>query len=314
MVTRHLEDSKMGGTVVVIVISLLILLVIAVLLIRYFYNRSNGEEESNLFYNQHEYDAEYILIPDGRYKYQGKIEKEVSDIYFAKYPVTNKQYRHFIRYLQGKEQELLEILPKDEFDKRMIEFASGIKFFGNYLGDRPGIWPVKLRSGNDTDQRLNGEDQPVVNISWFAARAYCYWLSLLEAAGENLSYDNAADLFRLPSEIEWEWAASGGKREYPWTCEKGPPTDKLANFRHNVDVTTSVRHYPDGATPEGLMDMAGNIWEWMENWYDEKKNTRSLRGGSWLDHELELRCSERYQHDPGHRSFAIGFRVVRTHP
>jgi len=272
------------------------------------------EEESNLFYNQHEYDAEYILIPGGRYKYQGKIEKEVSDIFFAKYPVTNKQYRHFIRYLQGEERELLEILPKDEFDKKMIEFASGIKFFGNYLGDRPGAWPVKLRSGNDTDQRLNSEDQPVVKISWFAARAYCYWLSLLEAAGENLSYDDAAGLFRLPSEIEWEWAASGGNREYPWTSEKGLPTNKLANFRENVGATTSVGHYPDGATPEGLMDMAGNIWEWMENWYDEKKNIRSLRGGSWLDHELGLRCSERNKLDPGDRNFAIGFRVVRAHP
>lgn len=274
----------------------------------------NWEQESNIFYNPHEYDAEYILIPGGRYKYQGKTEKEVSDIYFAKYPVTNKQYRHFIRYLQGQERELLEILPKDEFDKWMIKLASGIILFDNYLGDKPGAWPAKLRSGNDTNQRLNGEDQPVVNISWFAAQAYCYWLSLLEAASENLSYDDAAGLFRLPTEIEWEWAASGGKREYPWASEKGLPTNKLTNYREKVGATTSVRRYPDGATPEGLMDMAGNIWEWMENWYDEKKNARSLRGGSWLDHELELRCSERNKREPGNRYIAVGFRVVRAQP
>jgi formylglycine-generating enzyme required for sulfatase activity len=268
------------------------------------------------FHNFFELESEYILIPGGRYKYQGKTEKEVSNVYFAKYPVTNRLYRRFIRYLEEKERELLKILPKGEFDKRMIEFASGIKGFGNYLGNKPNSWPETLHSEYDTDKLFNGDDQPVVGISWFAARAYCYWLSLLEATGENLSYDNARGLYRLPSEIEWEWAASGGKRKYPWASEKGLPSDKLANYGEDVRATTPVGRYPGGATPEGLMDMTGNVWEWMENWAEKYEGKyRSARGGSWSLHGVfNLRCSVRDGSSPDDRRNIGGFRVVRSQP
>jgi formylglycine-generating enzyme required for sulfatase activity len=278
-----------------------------------------SEEESKLFtelpksfHNLHEYDAEYILIPGGRYKYQGKTEKEVPNVYFAKYPVTNKRHRRFIGYLEEKERELLEILPNGEFDKWMTEFASGIKGFGKYLGDKPNSWPEKLRPDYDSRKRFNGEDQPVVRVSWFDAIAYCYWLSLLEAVGQNLSFDKAAGLYRLPSEIEWEWAAGGGEREYPWASEKGLPSEKLASYGWNVKATTPVGRYPDGATPEGLMDMAGNVEEWMENFYDKDEDTRSLRGGSWSGLADYLRCSYRDGGDPDGRHYSVGFRVVRS--
>ncbi len=261
------------------------------------------------FRNPFELNAEYILISGGHYKYQGKTGKEVPDIYFAKYPVTNRLYRRFIRYLKEKERELLEILPKGEFDRRMTEFTSGIEY---YLGDKPDEWPEMHRSGSNTDKLFHAEDQPVVAVMWFNAIVYCYWLSLLEAAGENLSYDKAAGLYRLPSEIEWEWAAGGGEREYPWAPDKGPPSDKLANYQYNVGATTPVDRYPDGATPEGLMDMPGNVWEWMENWYDKEKNTRSVRGGSWNGHRSYLRCSNRSWHSPVDRVDHVGFRVVRS--
>jgi formylglycine-generating enzyme required for sulfatase activity len=263
------------------------------------------------FRNHFELDAEYILIPGGRYQFRLKIE-QVSDIYFAKYPVTNKLYRRFIRYLEGKDRELMEILPMEEFNGRMTEFASGIKDFFEYLGHRTDKWPEKMRSSCDTNKDFNGEDQPVVDVSWFAARAYCYWISLLEAAGEKISYDKAAGLYRLPSEIEWEWAAGGGKREYPWPPEKGGPSHKRANYGGYVKTTTPVGRYPDGATPEGLMDMAGNVWEWMENWYDKDEDYRSLRGGSWGSLDLGLRCSERVDYNPVYRSYLFGFRVVRS--
>jgi formylglycine-generating enzyme required for sulfatase activity len=88
----------------------------------------------------------------------------------------------------------------------------------------------------------------------------------------------------------------------------------LANYNDNVGATTNVGSYPEGATPgqPGLMDMAGNVWEWMDNWYDEKKKYRSLRGGSWYSNDDILRCSARDNDDPDGRLLNIGFRVVRA--
>ena len=73
-----------------------------------------------------------------------------------------------------------------------------------------------------------------------------------------------------------------------------------------------IGRYPEGSTPEGLMEMAGNVWEWMENWHEKYKGkARSLRGGSGGNHEDALRCSERLgAHAPDYRDGAVGFRVV----
>jgi formylglycine-generating enzyme required for sulfatase activity len=266
-----------------------------------------------LFHNPHEYDAEYILIPGGRYSYQGKTEKEVSNIYFAKYPVTNKCYRRFIHYLKGKERELLTILPKDEFCRRMIEFASGVKGFAEYLGKEPNDWSVRLLlPGHYRKKPSTYDNHPVVYISWFAARAYCCWLSALEATDQDWVFGQTGRLYRLPTEIEWEWAVGGGTREYPWLPENDMPIDELANYGRKIWATTPVGRYPKGATPEGLMDMAGNVWEWMDNWYDKYEDTRSVRGGSWSNLEDYMRCSYRSRLNPFYCLGDVGFRVVMT--
>jgi hypothetical protein len=68
----------------------------------------------------------------------------------------------------------------------------------------------------------------------------------------------------------------------------------------------------DGSTPEGLMDMVGNVWEWMENWDEEYKRAHCLRGGSWDHSEDVLRCSYRCWIGPADRVSSVGFRVVRS--
>ena len=261
------------------------------------------------FHNPHEYDAEYILIPGGRYtcSVTERIES-VPNMYFAKYLVTNKRYRRFIRYLKEKEHGLPKILPKAQFDRRMIEFAFGTARFTEYLGNNPNTCPEKLRSTRDTDEPFAGKNHPVVGVSWFAASAYCLWMTELTRAGTNSSPNQPTALFRLPNEIEWEWAASGGKREYPWGDHR--PNHKLANYSEALGTTTPVGSYPDGATPDGLMDMAGNASEWMENWYDEGQDGRSLRGGSWGLNEGDLRCSYRYGVHPVICDCNTGFRVA----
>jgi formylglycine-generating enzyme required for sulfatase activity len=260
------------------------------------------------FRNPNEQGAEYILIPGGSYIYSvtEKIER-VADLYVAKYPVTNKLYRLFIAFLQGNESlvyraELEKIALCNEWDKD----------FRVYFRDGKNDLGARFRSKYDEDRKLGGDDQPVVGVSWYAAQAYALWLSLRE--GKPGSY-------RLPKEVEWEWAA-GGKQEtigqkvriYPWSDEKGEPTSKLANYNSNLGATTPVGRYPEGATPEGLYDMAGNVWEWMENWYEKDENCHSLRGGSWLNKAYALRCSCRSDgvgQDYWYFNI-VGFRVVRS--
>jgi formylglycine-generating enzyme required for sulfatase activity len=261
------------------------------------------------FRNPLELNAEYILIPGGKYKYSGtKKEAEVPPVYFAKYPVTNKQYRRFIDYLAGKKnmQEALSVLPPKEFAQSLLAKAQSIPDFVSYLEQNPKQWADKLRSGYDNEKRFNGEDQPVVVVTWFAATAYCHWLTEMQRAeGRGKSQKL---VYKLPSEEEWEWAASGGKRKYPWGDDG--PDETRANYGQKVGQTTPVGAYPKGATPDGLMDMAGDVWEWMENLYQEDKRWRALRGGSWGVTAGNLPCAARGGSNPGGGNYGVGFRVV----
>ncbi len=265
------------------------------------------------FRNLYELNAEYIPIPGGSFTYSvtGKTEK-VPDLYFAKYPVTNQRYRLFVNYLADEKAKLREVLPVADFAKGLLASAGETDGFREYLGDDPGSWAQKLKSAYDEEKRFKGDEQPVVGVSWFDASAYCLWLSMLETAAAGVPVEKLGRVYRLPREIEWEWAAGGGVREYPWHPDKGEPTDKLANYTGNVGATTPVGRYPDGATPEGLMDMAGNVWEWMENLHGHKQfpRARSLRGGSWGFYVVDLRCSARGYYGPESRHVNFGFRVV----
>jgi len=176
------------------------------------------------FRNPFEDNVEYIKIPGGTYKYSGSGEMvTVPDLFFCKYLVTNKQYRRFIFFLEGEEKDLRKDLPNEWFAEKLLQFSEPIKGYSGYLGKNPKEWSEKFRSRFDDDKRLNGDDQPVVSVNWYAARAYCFWLSCLEAVitmGDKLEDINrVASNYRLPSEKEWEWAAGGeldgSIREYP---------------------------------------------------------------------------------------------------
>jgi formylglycine-generating enzyme required for sulfatase activity len=278
------------------------------------------------FRNPFEYNVEYIKIPGGTYEFSvSKQTVTVPGLYFCKYPVTNKRYRRFISFLAGKEKELEKKLSLDMYAKRLLKFADIIKGYIKYMGKDPGEWRNKFRSGSDDDKKFNGDDQPVVDIGWYAARAYCFWLSCLDAAltGDkqllNGDISGLASIYRLPKEEEWEWAAGGEPdgsiRKYPWPKDKGEPGKNLANFNKNVGATTPVDRYPGGATPSGLMDMAGNMWEWMENYYDKDEDSMALRGGSWYSKKGSLVCSARDFNYPRYLwYYYYGFRVLRASP
>ncbi len=169
-----------------------------------------------------------------------------------------------------------------------------------------------------TDGRIpEGKDRhPVVKVSWNDAVAFCRWV------GEKLAGHAPAEV-RLPTEAEWEFAARGpAGREYPWGDEE--PSRELANYGTNVGDTTPVDSYPKGATPDrGIFDMAGNVWEWCQDWYGEYSDrtdpdptgpadgsSRVLRGGAFYNSPHYLRAAYRVDYRPEFRGGSFGFRVV----
>lgn len=157
------------------------------------------------------------------------------------------------------------------------------------------------------DPEFNGDDCPVVGVDWEDAQAYCQWLAEQEVKSKKREEKSKANVvYRLPLEEEWEWAASGGKRKFPWGDE--PPQSARANF-DNTGLSP-VQAHSDGATPEGIMDMAGNVWEWTATWWDEKKEQRVVRGGAGFNDAAALRCLARDRNHNKPQRF-VGFRVAR---
>ena len=145
------------------------------------------------------------------------------------------------------------------------------------------------------------DDHPVVFVSHEDATAFCEWRSQKENR-----------IVRLPTEMEWEKAARGEDgRKYPWG-------DEFASNRCNTDEsgigkTTTVLKYPEGRSPYDAHDMAGNVWEWTQSFYDDSKDAYTLRGGSWGTDRVSVRCAGRGGGaSPGDRAIGLGFRCVRT--
>ncbi len=239
--------------------------------------------------------------------------------WIGKYTVTYAQFKRFINetgYVTDAEQGKGSYLTADDV-----------------RGPNPeGNWNNNIFK--------QGDDHPVISVSWYDAQKYCEWLS------EKIGID-----FALPTETQWEKSARGTDgRTFPWgnddvSADYANFADMMFGEKYGIDrrvhydlndgfaETSPVGNFPSGASPFGIMDMAGNVWEWCYNYYDPDyysvspdKNPlgpkaggdRVNRGGSydnWSGYESperghNLRSAERTGNEPDSSDDHMGFRIA----
>jgi len=211
--------------------------------------------------------------------------------------VTNAQFRPFV---EG-----------DGYTNRDYWTADGWAWKKKLGRTQPRYWD---------DAEWNGDQQPVVGVSWYEAVAYVRWLSA-----------QTGHPFRLPSEAEWEKAARGSNgRIWPWgnSWAEGLAHTQEAGRERSMPVGS----YPEGVSPYGALDMAGNVWEWCatawgkgypyaveDEWtvsyLEQQAEFRVLRGGSWYDEQMYARGAYRnYDDARGNVILIVGLRVASSSP
>lgn len=272
-------------------------------------------------------ELEFRLVPAGKFIMGSKeddplaLESEkpqhtidLPDYWIARFPVTNEQFSSFVR--------------EAGYRTKAEEKGSSFVFDGKEWKDTSGAnWQHPEGAQSDLAGR---ENHPVVHISWLDGCAYCEWFA------DFYQRDIGNLVLRLPSEAEWEKAARGTYGQgWPWGSEWD--STRCNNAENGIRTTTPVDNYlPQGASPHGCLDMAGNVWEWTRSLWGkgyaldyvypytdrlaERENLaapnnigRVLRGGSFVDGSQRTRCTFRDWAYPDLTFGYYGFRVCLSY-
>jgi formylglycine-generating enzyme required for sulfatase activity len=254
---------------------------------------------------------QFIALENGVYRTsQGEVKIDSFEI--EAFPVTNQVFAKFVN--------------AGGYTTEDFWTVEGRKWLDYTEAKYPRFWQ---------ERRWNCPNAPVVGVSWYEADAFARWLTQSRADGW---------IYRLPDEKEWEATAAGfDRREYPWGKEWSE--DRCNTEESGIGKTSPVGVFQNGATPEGIFDLSGNVWEWtclnyhagkvsgdfdfdpeLQKLLDEKKIDKYpekikekdrqlpvLRGGSWLNDRAYARCAARHFYfHPNSRYDCLGFRCART--
>jgi formylglycine-generating enzyme required for sulfatase activity len=253
-----------------------------------------------------------VTVPAGKFlmgsdpkkgRYAGDDEQPQHTLYLpeyriGKYPLTNAEYEGFIEAGGYRE-------------RRWWTEAGWAEKNNPHYEKEPWLEPRYWQASR------NKPNQPVVGVSWYEAVAYCRWLS-----------EQTGQLYRLPTEAEWEKAARGPDgRVYPWGKTFEASRLNAREGEQQVRTTTPVGIYLNGGSPFGAFDCAGNVWEWCatkwqkpypydaeeDEWsaqYLQGERDRVLRGGSGYFNLSGVRCACRLRRYPHVRFDLRGMRLV----
>ncbi len=249
-------------------------------------------------------DIDWVEIPGGPFIYQDGETRELPTFWIARYPVTNRQFQAFIDAGGYSTHGMLKQA------RRALEKPSA----------REAAWWQDLKQPEPKSPSWPQGNRPRSDVDWYEAVAFTRWLTAqLGLPGDSV---------RLPTEFEWEKAARGEEGPiYPWGDEY---RSGFANINETakkdgpwyLKQTTAVGMFPQGRSPYGIEDLAGNVWEWCLNKHDKPDavrvdtsgDSRCLRGGSWIGASDDARADGRSGGHPEVRNDYRGFRVLSSVP
>ena len=276
----------------------------------------------------------FIMGMGGTLQWECASEHDVTlsnDFLLGQHEVTNQAYLEAVQWAYNHGYVVASPSSvRDDLDGSTLELLDLDDDFGCEIAFSGGEFSLR-----DAGHGIN-PDHPVIQVSWYGAARFCDWLSL--AAGLPRAYEHNGDWscnggdpycaegYRLPTDAEYEYAAQyDDERVYPWGNED--PDCTRANCGACFPWTTPGGSCLAGNSALGLSDMAGNVFEWCNDWWvcdlgaspvidpvgPGSGSNRVLRGGSWITSSVGVCCVDRtLSHGPGGGGFHVGFRVVKT--